>query len=132
MPDRLLLPTAAPAHTIGDPFSQELSPPRLWQALAAKALGEGLRIFRLAEAEHDEILVIALEVIWPRRDRQSIGKAAHSLVIHNATHLFSGKRNVVRPFAHDIGAADFASAARHPYRTAISFVAGCLNSTAAF
>jgi hypothetical protein len=47
------------------------------------------------------------------------------------TYLFGRKCHVMRPFALEIAAGDFAIAAGHR-RIAISLVTGTLNSTAAF
>ena len=80
-----------------------LSSLRYRQALSIEALGEGLRIFRLGKTEHHEVAVVATEVIWPRSNRQNIRKAAHGLIVHNATHLVSGERDVVRPLAQTLG-----------------------------
>jgi|SRR5215831_10641738 len=156
------MPGAPPSHNVSGPWSQltkltmsnDLAPivailpsPALrsglflskgnrrcvsGKALAVEALGEGLCIFRLGKAEHHKVVVVAAEVIRPRGDRQSIRETAHSLIVLDVAYFVSGERNVVRPFAHDIGARELAFAACHRYRTAISFVAGRVRSADAF
>src|SRR5262252_2931509 len=71
------------------------------------------------QAEHHEVGIVATEVIWPRRDRQAIREPAHSLVVHNATHLVGRQRDVVRPLAAQVCKVDLALA-RHRRCTAIS------------
>jgi hypothetical protein len=53
----------------------------------------------------------------------------HYLAVHEAPHLFGRKRDVMRPFALEIVAGNFALSAGHR-RIAISLVAGTLNSAA--
>jgi hypothetical protein len=51
------------------------------------------------------------------------------LAVHGVPHLFGRKRHVMRPFALEITAGDFALAAGH---RRVAFVAGTLNCAAAF
>jgi hypothetical protein len=53
------------------------------------------------------------------------------ITVLEAAYLFGRQHNLVRPFPLGIAAGDFTFAAGH-LRNAISFVAGTLNSAAAF
>jgi hypothetical protein len=63
----------------------------------------------------------------------------HELAVLEAAHPFGWQRDMMRPIALEVGPSDFALAARHRCptlrahrrRTAISFVAGVLNCSAA-
>jgi hypothetical protein len=85
----------------------------------------------LSKAEHHQVAVIAAQgavsgFADPTPAAQNI-----TLTVDEAPRLFGRKRHVIRPFALEITAGDFAFAASHRL-IAISFVAGTLNSLAPF
>jgi hypothetical protein len=102
----------------------------LLATVSPDALGKGLRVFRLGEAEHHEVAVIAAQE-YVSVDADRTPAAPNITSLREAGHLFGRKRHVMRPSALEIAAGDFALAAGH-LRIAISLLAGTLNSAALF
>jgi hypothetical protein len=63
-------------------------------APSTEALGKGLRVIRLGEAEDHKLYAIAAHMKLPRCHRQGVGKAAHGFAV--LEDLVGRQRDVVR------------------------------------
>jgi hypothetical protein len=72
------------------------SSPRLRQPLPTEALGKSLCVFRLGEAEHHKVAVIAAHGVREQRGRQDAGGANYHLTVLESAHLFSRQRGQLR------------------------------------